>query len=45
MLHTFKQYLAAVLVLAVYVIHKVATRNWKFMVDYKDMDLDSEEVI
>lgn len=37
----FKQYLAAVLVLAVYVIHKVATRNWKFMVDYKDMDLDS----
>ena len=37
----FKQYLAAVLVLAVYVIHIVATRNWKFMVDYKDMDLDS----
>ncbi|EER31061.1 hypothetical protein CTRG_05513 [Candida tropicalis MYA-3404] len=37
----FKTYLAAVIVLATYLVHKVWTRNWIFLITAKDIDLDT----
>ena len=39
--YVFKTYLAAVIVLATYLVHKVWTRNWSFLITAKDIDLDT----
>ncbi|KAL6451686.1 GAP6 Amino-acid permease GAP6 [Candida maltosa Xu316] len=36
----FQTYLAAVIVLALYIIHKVWTKNWRWVVPYEEIDLD-----